>query len=129
MSANSTVPSKRASLGWSPMSGSRPSRREGRKLWRAGSGVGGSARTGTTPPRRFVAAASDVLQVTAAIQVGTFRRQLEDPVRQLGQELAIVRDEEHRALVAGERPHHHVLGGHVEVVGRFVEDEEVGSIV
>ena len=48
-------------------------------------------------------------------------------VHQPLQEVTVVAHDQHRAVVIGYRLLQHTLGGYVEVVGRLVEDEEVGG--
>src|SRR5262249_44096423 len=79
-------------------------------------------------PRGFVAALADVLGVAAAVDARPLREELEDAVRERGEEMPIVRDEEHRPLVVAERLDEHLLRRHVEVVRRLVEHEEVRRI-
>ena len=41
-------------------------------------------------------------------------------------EVAIVRDKDHRAAVARKRVEQHIFGAHVQVVGWLVEQQKVG---
>lgn len=50
-------------------------------------------------PRRLMPAAGDIFGVAAVILVDALRRQFQHPVRQRGQEVAVMRDEQHRALI------------------------------
>src|SRR5688500_1436410 len=51
--------------------------------------------------------------------------QIYDPTRQLAEEVAVVGYEEHRAPVLEKRIFERLAGGDVEVIGRFVEQEQV----
>jgi tripartite-type tricarboxylate transporter receptor subunit TctC len=75
--------------------------------------------------RRLLAGARDVFGVAAAVLVDAVGRQLQHAVGQRGQEVPVVRDEQHRALVLRQRRDQHLLGRHVEMVGRLVEHQEV----
>src|ERR1043166_9533844 len=82
---------------------------------------------------RFVPRALDVLDVRAWIgmrlRVGAaLAAELEHAIAQAAQERAVVRDEQHRALEVGKRGEQHLLGRQIEMVGWFVEDEEVRRI-
>ena len=80
-------------------------------------------------PRRLVPALRHVLGVPAAIDVHAVVGHLQHAVRERGEEATVVGDEEHRPLEAPERLDEHLLRGHVEVVGRLVQHEEVRRIV
>ena len=43
--------------------------------------------------------------------------------------MPVVRDQQHRALVARQRLDQHFLGRHVEMIGRLVEHQEIRRIV
>ena len=84
-------------------------------------------------PRRLVAGALDVFDVRAEIGVrggigAAFAAQFEHAVAQPAEEIAIVRDEEHRPIEILERLDQHVLGRQVEVIGRLVEHQKIGRI-
>src|SRR5580704_7260430 len=70
------------------------------------------ARMGTdaSDAGRLVARARYVFRVPTAVEVNTVRCKLENSVRQRGEKLPIVRDEEHRALEGRERFHQHLFG-------------------
>ena len=57
-----------------------------------------------------------------------FAAELQHPVADATQEGAVVRHEDHRAFERLQRIDQHFLGGQVEVVGRFVEHQEVRRI-
>ena len=55
-------------------------------------------------PRRLVAGARDVFGIAAAIVVDAVGRQFQHAVGQRGQEVPVVRDEQHGALVLATAP-------------------------
>ena len=61
--------------------------------------VGSAAQAG-----RLVAGARHVFRVAAAVLVDALGRQLQHPVGQRGQEVPVVRDEQHGALVLATAP-------------------------
>ena len=58
-----------------------------------------------------------------------FPGELQYPVREPGEEVAIMRDEQHGALVVRERGDKHLFRREVEMVGRLVKDQEIWRIV
>ena len=54
--------------------------------------------------------------------------QLEHATAERTEEHPVVRHEHHGALEVPERCEQHLLGGQIEVVGRLVEDQEVGRV-
>src|SRR5882757_1289862 len=64
--------------------------------------------------RSLVAGARHVFGVTAAVFVNTLRRQFEHAIGQRGQEVPVMRDEQHGALEFGQSGDEHLLGRHVE---------------
>src|SRR4029077_12233800 len=74
----------------------------------------------------LVAGALDVVDIGAGIGVrlrvdAALPSELQDSIAQTAQELAIVRDEEHRAVEPLQRVEQHFLRRQIEVVRRFVE--------
>jgi hypothetical protein len=63
------------------------------------------------------------------VHARTIGLELEHAIGERGQEAPVVRHQQQRALVVGERADQHLLGGEVEVVGGLVEHEEVGRVV
>ena len=74
-----------------------------------------------------VAAALEVLVVGPAEVVEPLRRDLDDPVREPGDEPAVVGDEDQRPVVLVQRRDEGLDRLDVEVVRRLVEDEDVGA--
>src|SRR3546814_3779064 len=78
--------------------------------------------------RRFLAGTLDIFRITAAILVDAVRRQFQHAIGQRRQEMPVMRDEKHRALVRRQRPDQHFLCVEVEVVRRLVEHEEIRRV-
>ena len=72
--------------------------------------------------------APQVILVVAGKDVHFAAADFEHPRGQLVDEVAIVRDEHHRAGVFLQRFQQHVFGAQVEVVGGFVEQQEIGRV-
>ncbi len=77
--------------------------------------------------RRFLARPGHIFRVAAAVLANALRRQFQHSIRERRQEVAIVRNEQHGLLEPRERRDQHLLRRHVDMVGRFVEHQEVGS--
>src|SRR4051794_10591672 len=77
----------------------------------------------------FVAGAGDVFAVAATVEMRALGSQLEHAIRQVGEEVTIVGDEEQRPLEVAQRPDQHLLGPDVEVVRGLVQHQEIGRIV
>jgi hypothetical protein len=72
------------------------------------------------PVRAVVVVAAEVVGELSVLQ-------FHDPGGELAQEIAVVGDEEHGATVLEEGIFEGLEGGNVQVVGRLVEQEEVGA--
>src|ERR1022692_211501 len=77
-------------------------------------------------PRRLVTNRLHILNVRSRINarmaiLPALPSQLQHPRAQPPQEHAVVRHEDHRAFEVLQRIHQHLLGGHVQVIGRLVE--------
>src|SRR5947209_7877561 len=70
-------------------------------------------------PRRLMPRARHVFRVAAAILMDALGRQFQHAVRQRREKMPVVRDEQHGALVLGERRDQHLLGRDVEMIGRL----------
>src|ERR1017187_1524372 len=82
----------------------------------------------------FVAQALHVLDVGTGVHHGValgaaFAAEFQHARAQTAQEHAVVRHENHGPFEAFERLHQHLLGGEVEVIGGFVQHQEVGWVV
>src|ERR1035437_10167002 len=83
---------------------------------------------------RLVAQALHVFDVGTGIHHGialraAFAAQFQHARAQAAQEHAVVRDENHRPFEPLERLHQHLLGGQVQVIGGFVQHQEVRRVV
>ncbi len=76
---------------------------------------------GLTQRRRTAGLAPQVIFVIARIDVHVAVFDLEDARGQVVDEVAVVRNKDHRAGVARQRLQQHVLGAHVQVIGGLVE--------
>ena len=107
------------------------------RFWRFGSGSAFAGFLGLLRPPELqedgvrveviVAAALEVLVVGPPEVVEPLRRDLDDPVREPGDEPAVVRDEDERPVVLVQRRDEGLDRLDVEVVRRLVEDEDVGA--
>src|SRR5581483_636604 len=69
--------------------------------------------------------APEKIFVVAGINLNTPATDLKHPGCQLVNEVAVVRNEDHRAGVLAERCEQHVFGAHIEVIGRLVKQEKI----
>ncbi len=82
---------------------------------------------------RLAPGTGDIVHVRPGVEVRlplrpTLSTQFDNPVAQRTQEGAIVRDEQHRAIVVVQRVDEHFLREEIEVIGRFIEHQEIRRV-
>ena len=79
--------------------------------------------------RRLLARPGHIFRVATAELMNAVGRQFQYPVRERGQEVAVMRNEQHGALEFRQRLDQHLLRRHVQMVRRLIENQEVRRVV